>query len=558
MRTADYYRMSTDKQETSIPQQMAGLLPMAQKERLQIVATYKDEGISGGANDRPELQRLIREAKAHRIEAVACYALDRLSRSDAMAAMAEVFYPLKQAGVRYIYTTNKSRIDLHNIMDQTLLGITQNHTSHQEKVNIADRTSRSRREFWLQGYWISNKLPYGYRIVDRRDNKFRGPGTGAGKLSVHEPQAQEVRRCFDLYEQLRSTRLVALAMGQSIYWVQDKLDRAVYCGRLQEPKKRIGKHYRFSLDRREDTQPDMKARDYRCKDDAKWVEGVYPAIITTEQFDRVQALRKANRANGKQLRQKRRGHLFSQLLYCGDCGSMMFGKKYPTPRYMCSGHAKGTGCQQPRDVRENVLKEAVLHQIKKDIKNAGGIETIRRLLLDGADAAAAKSNKQHAELKRQLANWDENIAQARKGLLRLLSVSEDIYKDAVRDVERMMKEREELAHHLSAQAREEDHRQRLTKMVEKMLEGLGAPEVQGIYLAAFLHRIDLHWERMPGERKRGQYRLTGGVITYKRIQQFIDLLGAGHCVRFYVPQRQCIPSNNPETAGDGLPRRPAV
>ena len=101
MKAADYYRMSTDKQETSIPQQMAAVKTLCEQERLEIVATYKDEGISGGGNDRPDLQRLIAEAKAQRLEAVACYALDRLSRSDAMAAMAEVFYPLKKAGVRW-------------------------------------------------------------------------------------------------------------------------------------------------------------------------------------------------------------------------------------------------------------------------------------------------------------------------------------------------------------------------------------------------------------------------------------------------------------------------
>src|SRR6185437_7226682 len=553
MRANDYYRMSTDKQETSIPQQMAAVAALVGQEQIEIVASYKDEGISGGGNDRAELQRLIAEAKKHRIEAVVCYALDRLSRSDALAAMAEVFYPLKKAGVRWIITT-KERIDLNNVVGQTLLGLQQNFSCHQEKVSIADRTSRGRYELWLQGYWISNKPPYGYRIAERRDSKLRGAGRGAGKLSVYEPEAIEVRRCFDLYEQLRSNRLVALAMGQSADWVAEKLDRAVYCGRLIEPRKRRGKHYRFSLQTREECPPGTEGNDYRCKGSDQWIE-VYPKIVTAEQFDRVQRLLKEGqlRKAGAELRRKRREHLFSQMLWCGDCKAMMYAKISTKTLYVCGGHLRGEGCEEPKTTREEVLKEAIIRQIKEDFDSVGGIESIRKTLMNEVEGALAGRDEQRKEDKERLVQMEQEIAQARKGLLRLATASEDIYQEAVKDVERMMKEREEVSRKVAMELQETEYRIAWTQAVEATLAGLGSQPMQE-KLLTLVERIDLRWVRVPGSRKRGVYRLAGGLIEYKRIQGFPRLAAFNADA---LP-RGCIPSSSPEIAGDALPRQTAA
>jgi site-specific DNA recombinase len=457
--SSDYYRMSTDKQETSIPQQMAAVAALAEREGLKIIATYKDEGISGGGNDRAELQRLIAEVKKNRIEAVVCYALDRLSRSDALDAMGEVFYPLKKAGVRWIITT-KEKIDLKNVVGQTMLGLEQNFSCHQEKISIADRTSRGRYDLWREGYWISNKPPYGYRIVERRDSKLRGPGRGAGRLSIYEPEAAEVRRCFDLYEQLRSSRLVALAMGQSTDWVAEKLDRAVYCGRLSEPRKRRGKHYRFSLGNREHCAPGTEGNEYRPKSTDEWVEGIFPQIITTDQFDRVQRLLKGGqlRKAGAELRRKRRDHLFSQMLWCGDCKKMMYAKCSKQTLYVCGGHLRGDGCTEPRTIGEEGLKEAIIKQIREDFEKVGGVETLRRTLMSEVEGALAVRDTQSKASKTLLERLEQEIALARKGLLRLATASEDIYREAVKDVERMMSERDEVARNITKESKEAEFR----------------------------------------------------------------------------------------------------
>src|SRR5262245_21528211 len=42
---------------------------------------YSDGGYSGGSLERPELKRLLNDVRAGKIDCIACYKLDRLSRS---------------------------------------------------------------------------------------------------------------------------------------------------------------------------------------------------------------------------------------------------------------------------------------------------------------------------------------------------------------------------------------------------------------------------------------------------------------------------------------------
>jgi len=42
---------------------------------------YEDEGFSGGNTNRPQFQRLIKDAKARKFDILICYRLDRISRN---------------------------------------------------------------------------------------------------------------------------------------------------------------------------------------------------------------------------------------------------------------------------------------------------------------------------------------------------------------------------------------------------------------------------------------------------------------------------------------------
>jgi len=80
-RAALYLRVSTREQSTAM--QRAALEEVAVRAGWQIVAVYEDAGISGakGRDQRPEFDRLLKDATRRRFDVVMAWAIDRLGRS---------------------------------------------------------------------------------------------------------------------------------------------------------------------------------------------------------------------------------------------------------------------------------------------------------------------------------------------------------------------------------------------------------------------------------------------------------------------------------------------
>jgi DNA invertase Pin-like site-specific DNA recombinase len=61
--------------------QLRDLRQLAAQRRLEIVAEYTDEGISGAKDSRPELDRMLADAQRAKFQAILIWRLDRLGRS---------------------------------------------------------------------------------------------------------------------------------------------------------------------------------------------------------------------------------------------------------------------------------------------------------------------------------------------------------------------------------------------------------------------------------------------------------------------------------------------
>src|SRR4051812_2521201 len=100
VRAAAYYRMSTDEQEGSIDRQRSTTLPHAAHKGYRVVGEYPDEGVAGDEfAKRPQLQRLLADAKAGNFDVVVVDEVSRLSRQKFTEFIAKVAHPLEQAGV---------------------------------------------------------------------------------------------------------------------------------------------------------------------------------------------------------------------------------------------------------------------------------------------------------------------------------------------------------------------------------------------------------------------------------------------------------------------------
>lgn len=80
-RAALYVRVSTDRQ--TVENQIAKLSEIAARRGWEIVETYSDAGISGakGRDQRPGLDKMLKDAQRRRFDVVMAWSIDRLGRS---------------------------------------------------------------------------------------------------------------------------------------------------------------------------------------------------------------------------------------------------------------------------------------------------------------------------------------------------------------------------------------------------------------------------------------------------------------------------------------------
>ena len=79
MRAVIYARVSTLDQDPAL--QLDDLTEYARVRGLELVETYIDSGFSGASDRRPELSRMLEDARRRRFDAVLTWKLDRLGRS---------------------------------------------------------------------------------------------------------------------------------------------------------------------------------------------------------------------------------------------------------------------------------------------------------------------------------------------------------------------------------------------------------------------------------------------------------------------------------------------
>jgi len=106
MRVAIYARVSTLDQHSGM--QSEDLQEFCKRREFQLIDSYVDEGISGSKDSRPELNRLMADARKRRFDAVVVWKLDRFGRS--LKHLVNTIAELEAVGVAFI--SYKESLDL--------------------------------------------------------------------------------------------------------------------------------------------------------------------------------------------------------------------------------------------------------------------------------------------------------------------------------------------------------------------------------------------------------------------------------------------------------------
>jgi DNA invertase Pin-like site-specific DNA recombinase len=119
MKVALYARVSTSDKGQDPEMQLRELREHCQRRGCEILGEYVDIGVSGSKDSRPELNKLMADAKRRRFDAVLVWKLDRFGRSlkNLINALAE----FESLGVAFI--SLKESLDLATPAGRLMFGI---------------------------------------------------------------------------------------------------------------------------------------------------------------------------------------------------------------------------------------------------------------------------------------------------------------------------------------------------------------------------------------------------------------------------------------------------
>src|SRR5712691_5212628 len=108
MKAALYARVSTTNHGQDVNMQLRELREYCERRGWEIADEYTDVGISGSKDSRPELNRLMADAKQRRFDAVCVWKLDRFGRS--LRHLVNALADLESLGVSFV--SIKDNLDL--------------------------------------------------------------------------------------------------------------------------------------------------------------------------------------------------------------------------------------------------------------------------------------------------------------------------------------------------------------------------------------------------------------------------------------------------------------
>lgn len=166
-RAALYLRVSSQAQadrEIPIAGQETSCRDYAERSGLEVVAVYRDEGISGRTDQRPGFQQMISDASRGRFEAVIVWEVSRLSRV-AEHALAYCARLQRDYGVEVRSVTQAFVLEtpIGKLILTFLAGL-----AAYESDLISERTQRGMGEAARRGRRPGGTAPYGYRSEDAK------------------------------------------------------------------------------------------------------------------------------------------------------------------------------------------------------------------------------------------------------------------------------------------------------------------------------------------------------------------------------------------------------
>ena len=341
---------------------------------MELFDIYIDDGYSGANFDRPDFKRMMADIENGNVNCVVVKDLSRFGR-DYIEAGRFIQKTFPAFSVRFIAITDHYDSLTADQSTTSLVIPVKNFVNDSYCQDISEKVKSHQRVKREKGKFIGAFAVYGYQ-KDHEDKN---------KLVIDEYAAKIVKNIFT--------------------WKLDGMSNLAIANRLNENgifspleyKKSYGEHYSTGFQagivskwsavavkriltneiytgtmvqgKRE--KVNYKVDKILEKPESEWfkVEGTHEAIISKEDYQNVQRLLKVDTRAGKG---KEKAHMFSGLLFCGDCKEPMVRRmnRYKGTEkiyYICSTRNRSEGCSR-HSISEADLKKVVFRIIQSQVE----------------------------------------------------------------------------------------------------------------------------------------------------------------------------------------------
>ena len=520
--TALYPRLSHEDElqgeSNSISNQKRILETYAKQNGFSNLRWYTDDGYSGANFQRPGFQAMLADIEAGKVGTVIVKDMSRLGRNYLQVGMyTEMIFP--QKGVRFIAINDgvdsaqgeNDFAPLRNIFNEWLVRDTS------KKIKAVKRSKG------MSGKPITSKPVYGY-LMDEDENfiidEEAAPvvrqiyslclaGNGPTKIARMLTEQQIPTPGTLEYRRMGSTR--RYHPGYECKWATNTvvhlLENREYTGCLVNFKTEKPS---YKLKHSIENPPEKQAV----------FENHHEPIIDRETWERVQELRKQR----KRPNRYDEVGLFSGILFCADCGSVMYQQRYQTDKrkqdcYICGSYKKRTADCTAHFIRTDLLTAGVLSNLRKVTSYAAKHEArFMKLLIEQNEDGDRRRN---AAKKKELEAAEKRIAELSAIFKRLYEdsvtgrISDERFTELSADYEAEQKELKERA----ARLREElSKAQEATANAEKFMNVVRRhttiEELTPTLLREFVEKIVVHESVALDGKRRGKLRRQEIEIYY--------------------------------------------
>ena len=391
-----YARVSSDRQDVdlSVAAQLRALRDYADRNGYVIAREYVDEAESGRIADRPEFRKMIDAASRPEspFKEILVWKFSRFTRKREHAVAFKSL--LQRKGVRVVsITEDADDTPTGKLMEAIIESVDEFYSE-----NLAQEVTRGMREAASRGFWVTSRVPYGYRKLMVQD--------GAKKRPTLEPDPETspvVKRIFDLAE-----------AGKGML----DISRTLSDEGIANPTGKLWSKNGIHIILRNESYTGTLVWGTNAKDKAEpvRVERAFPAIVTKTQFRKVNRQMRSRAPKKAHPRRAASPYLLSGIVRCETCGKALTAHEAKSGQftyYVCHSLLKqGQGaCDTPR-LNSKRFERMIIEQIRENILAESNIRDLVKLVIEELDSVIR-------EQREKVEAVDEELNEIRRRLDRL-------------------------------------------------------------------------------------------------------------------------------------------